>query len=208
MLTAVKHLENHGYVTILRSSSGEEFVLLSPELLAGLASSIILQADKDPNELGALSEPVLLKGDYPLPEFVGLELTEQQILLDAAVVRFLQHNICFRETLGRETLLIFPGLIKQKRHSGDDIETIEDASYILGGRVENVYAALVVLLSYTSTFTRINQWQNQARYEMEDPSQARLWLSPISGTGGRDRIGDLLQFDCARFRKEILPGII
>src|SRR6202030_1435238 len=29
-----------------------------------------------------------------------------------------------------------------------------------------IYAALVVLLGYTNTFTRTNQWQNQARYEV------------------------------------------
>ena len=34
------------------------------------------------------------------------------------------------------------------------------------GRVENLYASLVVLLGYTPSFTRINQWQNQAQYEM------------------------------------------
>ena len=35
------------------------------------------------------------------------------------------------------------------------------------GRVENLYAMLVVLLGYTPSFTRINQWQNQAQYELE-----------------------------------------
>jgi hypothetical protein len=43
---------------------------------------------------------------------------------------------------------------------------VDDVSYIVRGRVENLYAALVVLLGYTSAFTRINQWQNQAQYEM------------------------------------------
>ena len=33
--------------------------------------------------------------------------------------------------------------------------------------MENLYASLVVLLGYTPSFTRINQWQNQAQYEME-----------------------------------------
>lgn len=33
--------------------------------------------------------------------------------------------------------------------------------------MENVYAALVVLLGYTQTFIRVNQWQNQAQYEMD-----------------------------------------
>jgi small GTP-binding protein len=166
MITVVKHLENHGYVAVLRSSKGAESILLVPELLVDLASSIVLLAGKDPRELGVLSEAQLLRGGYGFPELTELESGEREILMDAAIARFLQHNICFRETLGNETLLIFPGLIKQKRPLVEDIETAEDVSYIARGAVENAYAALVVLLGYTPAFTRINQWQNQAQYEM------------------------------------------
>jgi small GTP-binding protein len=166
MLTAVGHLETHGYVAILRSSAGEQHILLAPELLVTLASSIVLLADKDPRELGAVNETELLRGAYPFDELAGLSAAESQILLDAAILRFLQHNICFRETLGDETRLIFPGLIKQKRPLKDDLPAADDISYVVRGRVENLYASLVVLLGYTPSFTRINQWQNQAQYEM------------------------------------------
>ena len=167
MMTAVGHLETHGYVAVLRSSAGEQHILLTPDLLVTLASSIVLLADKHPRELGAVSETELLQGKYPFDELAGLSPAESQILLDAAILRFLQHNICFRETLaGNETLLIFPGLIKQKRPLQDDLPSTDDISYVVRGRVENLYASLVVLLGYTPSFTRINQWQNQAQYEM------------------------------------------
>jgi small GTP-binding protein len=166
LITAVRHLETHGYVTVLQSSSGEEHILLMPDLLVDLASSIVLLADKNPHELGAVIETKLLQGEYPLDELKHLVKLEQRIMLDAAVLRFLEHSICFRETLGNDTVLIFPGLIKQKRPLEDDFETVEGVSYIVRGRVENVFAALVVLLAYTPMFTRINQWQYQAQYEM------------------------------------------
>ena len=166
MMTAVGHLETHGYVAILRSSAGEQHILLTPELLVTLASSIVLLADKHPRELGAVSEAELLQGNFKFDELAGLSPDETQILLDAAIVRFLKHNICFRETLGDENLLIFPGLIKQKRPLKDDLPSTDDISYVVRGRVENLYASLVVLLGYTPSFTRINQWQNQAQYEM------------------------------------------
>jgi TIR domain-containing protein len=70
--------------------------------------------------------------------------------------------------LGDENLLIFPGLIKQKRPLQDDLPATDDVSYMVRGRVENLYASLVVLLGYTPSFTRINQWQNQAQYEMRE----------------------------------------
>jgi hypothetical protein len=107
-----------------------------------------------------------LKGSYQFDELAGLSPTESQILLDAAVLRFLEHNICFRETLDDAHLLIFPGLIKQRRPLQDDLPSADDISYVVRGRVENLYASLVVLLGYTPTFNRINQWQNQAQYEM------------------------------------------
>jgi small GTP-binding protein len=166
MMTAVGHLETHGYVTILKSSSGETHILLTPELLVDLASSIVLLADKHPRELGAISETELLQGRYPFEELAGLDEAERYILLDAAVLRFLEHNVCFRETFGSDTLLIFPGLIKQKRPLVDEFPATDDVSYVVRGRVENLYAMLVVLLGYTPSFTRINQWQNQAQYEM------------------------------------------
>ncbi len=166
MMTAVGHLENHGYVAILRSSAGEQYILLTPELLVTLASSIVLLADKHPLELGAVNETELLQGKFAFEELAGLSQSESQILLDAAILRFLQHNICFRETLKDETLLIFPALIKQKRPLQDDLPSTDDISYVVRGRVENLYASLVVLLGYTPSFTRINQWQNQAQYEM------------------------------------------
>ena len=166
MMTAVGHLETHGYVTILQSSSGKQYILLTPDLLVDLASSIVLLADKHPRELGAVNEIELLQGAYLFDELKALEPVEQEVLLDAAVLRFLEHNVCFRETLYDDTLLIFPGLIKQKRPLDDDFPAADDVSYVVRGCVENLYAMLVVLLGYTPTFIRINQWQNQAQYEM------------------------------------------
>ena len=166
MMTAVGHLETHGYVSVLHNSAGEQYILLKPELLVNIAASIMLLADKNSRELGAVSETDLLQGKIPFDELKGLDNHEGQILLDAAILRFLEHSICFRETLGNDTLLIFPSLIKQKRPLQDDLPATDDISYVVRGRVENIYASLVVLLGYTPSFSRINQWQNQAQYEM------------------------------------------
>ena len=107
------------------------------------------------------------KASIHFDELKGLEQREAQTLLDAAILRFLEHNICFRDTFNNDTLLIFPSLIKQKRPLQDDAPAADDISYVVRGRVENLYASLVVLLGYTPSFSRINQWQNQAQYEMD-----------------------------------------
>ncbi|MET0625258.1 MAG: TIR domain-containing protein [Pyrinomonadaceae bacterium] len=165
MKTAVRHLSNHGYVSVLRGSSGEETILLAPDLLVNVAASFVLEARRNPKGLGALEEARVLAGGYGFPELASLEERERDVLLDAAVVLFIEHNLCFRETLGAQTLLIFPALINQKRPLLEEVETVDDVSYRVMGAVENVYAALVVQLGYTNTFTRTNQWQNQAEYE-------------------------------------------
>jgi small GTP-binding protein len=165
MMTAVSHLANHGYAAILRGSNGEVSILLVPDVLANLASSLVLEARRNPRGLGALEEGRVLRGEYQLKELNDLEKHEQDVLLDSALVLFLEHNMCFRETLGEQTFLIFPALINQKRPQLQDMLTVDDVSYRVTGAVENVYAALVVQLGYTNTFTRTNQWQNQAEYE-------------------------------------------
>ncbi len=219
MMTAVGHLETHGYVAVLHSSAGEQHILLTPEVLVTLAASIVLLVDKHPRELGALSETELLQGKYPFDELEGLSQPESQVLLDAAVLRFLHHNICFRETLGDETLLIFPGMIKQKRPLQDDLPATDDISYVVRGRVENLYASLVVLLGYTPSFTRINQWQNQAQYEMGageicgfrliEDRQGELELVLYYGdhlpTGGRAKFQELFEQFLYQREVEVTP---
>jgi GTPase SAR1 family protein len=166
MMTAVGHLENHGYVARLRRANGEEAILLTPDLLVNLASSIVLEARRHERGLGLLDEARLLAGDYRFPELDGLSGTDRSTLLDAVASLFLRRNLCFRETLNDRTCLVFPSLINEKRPPA--IETgADDVSYRVSGAVETVYAALVVQLGYTNLFRSDAHWQNQAQYELE-----------------------------------------
>ena len=89
-------------------------------------------------------------------------------MLDTTVVLFIEHNLCFRESVGSHALLIFPELINRKRPPSEGPDMVDDISYTIQGAVANVYAALVVLLGYTNTFTRTQQWQVQAQYKVGD----------------------------------------
>lgn len=168
MMTAAGHLENYGYVKRLRTSQGEERVLLQPERLNNLASSFVLEARRNPKGLGALEEKRLLAGGYDFAELEGLNKKDHDVLLDAAVLLFLEHNVCYRETdpLRNETYLVFPELINLKKPAQDDAGLEDGVTYTVSGATENVFASLVVLLGYTHTFTRTAQWQNNARYEV------------------------------------------
>jgi WD40 repeat protein len=166
VLTAAGHLANHGFVTILRTSGGGARILLMPDLLINLTASLVLEARRNPRGLGALKEAEVLANRFSFPELAGLGAEDRGTLLDAAVALFLEHNVCFRETLGAETLLVFPALIHQRKPQlAAEVPAFEDVSYAVEGAVEHLYSALVVLLGYTNTFTRTNQWHDQAEYE-------------------------------------------
>jgi WD40 repeat protein len=179
--TAVGHLATHGYVTWLRGSTGQRSVLLAPELLNNLAASIVLEARRNPKGLGSLEEKSLLSGEYQFPEFSGLSRAERDLLLDSAVAMFLSRNVCFRsaDPLSRRTYLVFPNLINLRRPVyGDDLPVEEAVSYGISGPTENLYASVVVILGYTSTFMRTDQWRNHARYVMGDDLVCDLRVEP------------------------------
>ena len=166
MIGAVGHLQNHGYVTILRRSSEEQSILLAPDLLINLAASYMLRAQSNEKGLGALEESRVLRNEYKFPEVERLSSEERDTLLNAVTELFLNHNICFRESVDSQTFLVFPSLILERPPKlVEDIPLVEDMTYVVTGKVENVYAALVVLLGYAPSFQRMNQWRKRAQYE-------------------------------------------
>ena len=97
LMTAVGHLENHGYLQRLRTSKGETRILLAPELLNNLAASFVLEARRNEQGLGSLEEKRLLAGEYPFRELEGLSPGEPEVLLDSAALLFLEHPSGFQE---------------------------------------------------------------------------------------------------------------
>lgn len=168
MQGAAGHLENHGYISRLWTTRGGPRILLDPTLLNNLAASFVLEARRQRDGLGFLEESRLLAHSYFFPELADLGKDEQDVLLDSATDLFLKTTVCFRATdLRKDTYLVFPELIQLKRPPEDRGPPMEDGTaYTVYGPVENVYASLVVLMGYTTHFTRLEQWQNQARYQM------------------------------------------
>lgn len=172
MMTAVGHLANYGYVRILRTSKGEEVILLAPELLNNLAASFVLEARRNPLGLGSLEENRLVEGRYEFRELENLPKEETAVLIDSVTLMFIEHNICFRETdpLGGQSYLVFPELINMKgptKEGGGSTDA--GVAYTVSGAVENVYASLVVLLGYSERFRRTKaKWRSQAQYEVGD----------------------------------------
>jgi len=165
---SVRDLQVHGFVHLLRAADGTRLVLLKPELLNNLASSLVLEARRNDRGLGALDEAAVFAGRYRFPELDGLRDEQRRVLAESAIVLFLEHNVCFRELLGDQVLLIFPELINERPPTlADATRFVDDVTYVVTGSIENVYASLVVLLGYTNVLRRKDQWRNQARYELD-----------------------------------------
>ncbi len=165
---SVRDLQVHGFVHLLRAADGSRLVLLKPELLNNLASSLVLEARRNDRGLGALDEAAIFAGRYRFPELDDLRDDQRRVLVESAMVLFLEHNVCFRETLGDQVLLIFPELINERPPTlADATRFVDDVTYVVTGSIENVYASLVVLLGYTNVLRRKDQWRNQAQYELD-----------------------------------------
>jgi small GTP-binding protein len=166
---SIRDLQVHGFVHLLRAADGTSLVLLKPELLNNLASSFVLEARRNERGLGALDEQAVFADRYRFPELDGLSDGQRRVLLESAIVLFLEHNVCFREPLGDQMLLIFPELINERPPAlADATQFTDDATYVVTGSIENVYASLVVLLGYTNVLRRENQWRGQARYQLDE----------------------------------------
>ncbi|MGV2338988.1 MAG UNVERIFIED_CONTAM: hypothetical protein LVR18_34895 [Planctomycetaceae bacterium] len=66
LLTAVRNLSSQGFVRLVTQSSGEERILLVPELLNNLAASIVLEARRNERGLG-LWKKGAIRRKLPLP---------------------------------------------------------------------------------------------------------------------------------------------
>jgi len=158
---AVGHLENYGYVKRLRTRR-RAARLLQPERLNNMASSFVLEARRNPKGLGALEEKRFW-GDYAFPELRDLNAASATCSWTRRLA-VLEHHVCFRETTRCAWSHIWSsGVDQSEKAAGEDQATEEGVAYTVSGPMENVFASLVVLLGYTHTFTRTNQWQNNAR---------------------------------------------
>jgi WD40 repeat protein/GTPase SAR1 family protein len=168
VLAAVGNLSSQGFVRMLTLSSGEERILLVPELMNNLAASMVLEARRNPRGLGAVEESRLFDNSYRFRELENLSEQDKELLLDGTIEAFLSNRLsyrCFREHAGEIKLLIFPDLMNLKKPQRDDLIMENGASYILSGATENTFSGLVVLLGYTNLFARTDQAQDAAWFE-------------------------------------------
>ena len=93
---------------------------------------------------------------------------------------------------------------KSHRPPRTSVQT-EGFSYTVTGAIENVYPALVVLLGYTNTFTRTNNWQHQAQYEMS-PGEL-CGFRQIQEREGQLELGLYFGATCPPYTQTLFQGL-
>lgn len=172
--TVVNLLHTQGLVYRIEPNSRLSLILLQPELINQYASSILQAARSHPGGTGAIPEIQVMNANLPSIGFSKLDTHVEKIIIASTVELFIRNNLCFRE-MG---MLIMPSLINASRN---DVDTSKEANIIFrfSGDVTNIYASLVVRLSYTDYFKREEMWHNAAEFS-HDNGRLRILVDKIS----------------------------
>lgn len=134
------------------------FVLLRPDLLNSYAASVVLAARRDPGELGCVPERDVKEARVELTGFDRIPDPEaEKALLHAVVELFLKREVALREG----PMLVFPSRLTRPRPGAGPVGEV---AYRFEGAVEDIYATLVVRLSYSGLFQRKEVWKDAAEF--------------------------------------------
>jgi hypothetical protein len=138
--SAAARLEAGGYVEALPSA--DDTVLVPRHLLFRLASAIVGEAKRHSRGLGAVDESALPAIAGYVPQLHGVHRDDRRILIDTVVGRLLERDVCFRERVRRESLLVFPRLITPP--AARSPAAVDYQHYLVRGDTGNLAAAMVV----------------------------------------------------------------
>ncbi len=151
-----------------------DFVLLSPKEINRYASVVVRMAREQVDEMGSVPERQVLDGRLDYKDMERLNGEDEKILLRAIVKRFLDRSLCFTEETPKGTMLVFPSYFRR-----DKPDLIEHpnvfVTYNFSGLLDEIYATLVVRLSYSGVFTKDQLWKNAA--DFNTPGGLRVGLS-------------------------------
>jgi GTPase SAR1 family protein len=182
----VARLESAGAVKRLKFG---ELILLQPELLDAYASAIVNAARDEPDGLGSITESrvIDLKFHVPVAERVPNHQQERLLVL-ATLEELIQHELVLREPTGDDSAqLVFPSAYRRdlpayEAPKGDGVV------FRFEGPIDNVYATLIVRLTRSDRFKRIDIWQSAARFAAES-GECTICLTSDGEGKGELRIG-------------------
>ena len=161
----IARLDSAGLVKRLKFG---DYVVLQPELLDAYAGAMVNAARDEPDGLGSILETKVVNVDFPVPsaERVGDELQERLLVL-ATLEELLLHELVLREQTKDGVQLVFPSAYRRDLPTSE-IPRGDGVVFRFEGPIENIYATLIVRLTRTDRFRRIDAWQSAARFAAEE----------------------------------------
>ncbi len=180
-----------------------DYVLLQPELLDTYAGAIVNAAREEPDGLGCILETDVVGLNFAIPSagrVVGER--EERLLVLATLEELLQCELVLRESTEDGVQLVFPSAYRRDLPSSETPKG-DAVVFRFEGPVENVYATLIVRLTRSNVFARVDSWQSAARFaagggdctvalKNDGEGKAELWI-------GYDRVPDPLRKQFERF---------
>jgi GTPase SAR1 family protein len=181
-----------------------DYVLLQPELLDTYAGAIVNAAREEPDGLGCILETDVVNLNFAVPSTDPVvEERQKRLLVCATLEELLQHELVLREETEDGVQLVFPSAYRRDLPSSETTWG-DGVVFRFEGPVENVYATLIVRLTRSNRFTRVDSWQSAARFAADggectvavkrdgEEGKAELWI-------GYDRVPDASRKQFERF---------
>jgi GTPase SAR1 family protein len=210
----IARLESAGLVKRLKFG---DYVLLKPELLDAYAGAMVNAARDEPDGLGSIMYTKVVNVDFAVPaaERVG-DRQQEQLLVHATLEELLQHELVLREPTKDGAQLVFPSAYRRDLPTSE-LPKGDGVIFRFEGPVENIYATLIVRLTRSDRFTRIDTWQSAARFAAEEGTCTIALKFEVEAEAelliGYDRVPDDIRKQFERFvhthlERRATPGTI
>jgi len=169
--TVVGLMQGQGVVQTLDFG---DFVLLQPEQINRYASVVVRMAREHVDEMGVVPEQQVLDRQIDYKGMKRLAVADEKILLPAMVQTFLKRALCLREPTPAGILLVFPSYFRRDKSEIPDYPNVL-VTYDFAGLLDEIYATLVVKLSYSQEFKKDQLWKDAA--DFKTPAGKRVGLA-------------------------------
>jgi WD40 repeat protein/transcription elongation factor Elf1 len=151
-----------------------DFLLLSPAWINRYASVVVRMAREHADEMGVVLEQRVLDGLLAYKDMERLSEADEKILLRAIVQTFLDRSLCLRQETPQGTMLVFPSYFRRDKPDLPEHPNVF-VTYGFSGPLEEIYATLVVRLSYSDGFKCEQLWKDAV--DFKTPSGRRVGLA-------------------------------
>jgi GTPase SAR1 family protein len=196
----IARLESAGLVKRLKFG---DYVLLQPELLDAYAGAMVNAARDEPDGLGSILETKVVNVDFPVPaaDRVRDQLQERLLVL-ATLEELLLRELVLREPTKDGVQLVFPSAYRRDLPTSE-MPKGDGVVFRFEGPVENIYATLIVRLTRSDRFRRVDTWQSAARFAAEEGTCTVALKFEVEGEAelliGYDRVPDDTRKQFERF---------